>query len=905
MTITDQLKTLIENEAVNEIIVFLKGLNEGEKKELGPELKKLNTYYSEFVDLSTMQKPEGSFVAGRSYGARARGQQGLVLAIASFVCLDKKGFEKTFYRASIFTKETLDQLLPWYTPSWFSQVLDDANTGNSYRLDYDLIMQLEAGGYFTPSPELILIHLPYLIFGNSSNREKISPEKAEEILLKYPDTLQKHFWYIFEYPSDIHHLSRYNKDLNGWQNLILKFATEGRLDRMRILRESLLTANRNFNKVLAGWFMELFSFLKPNKEELQALAPELLMMLDSKHSTAVSLALNSLKQLKQLDYNAFITHLPQVILSGTKAILTSVLQLSETICRQHADARQAIAIQLCQLFLNKEESLQQKTAKLISTYAFPASEALQQQLQMYADTMLTSIRPLLLSDPVTIELADDTASETRPLIGEHNMIAPINTVEELIYFASQAFENNEFYHAELLPAALINLQHLITEDVLVQLQPAFKRAEKLHARPTGNMGHLDHFLTKFLLAYAKQDENTIPWDVKEAYVQPYTLLWQHALEKLKAKDQRPLLSTPTHTPGWIDPAVLVNRLSQYKDQLPQDLDLQIAICRCALEDTTAAIALAKQLLTGDNRDLLLFLFGQSGITPKKGNAWIQAANRKGIDLAVHTIPSVYLNGDFKWKTAQEHYLAYGAYNRETHEYERVPATRTSIQISFPEVTPLSGPDPLLQEYLVRQAKFYSIPAADVPRLLSLTPANPSLMLANIIQYFMPLSGMYEVAETTAITAAITWLKEQAVSYRPTVHLFIATCMLHADKTIRALAAECWITGVSTHTLQSEETGYIIGIHQSLEWAPLKRFTDLLTDHMMQISKQHNEALELLLSVVIECLPDNPVKQLKKLLEIFAEVLAVNGHKVTRPLLKAKLTTWTAIPGYKKLIATLS
>lgn len=904
MTIIDKLKDLIEKGLSNEIIVFLKGLSEDERKSLIPVLKELNVYYSEFVDLATMAKSDKQWQVGHSYGSRARGEQGTALSIASFICLDKKGFEKGYFPAGMMKQDILDQILPWYVPSWFKQLLEDINRGNSYRLDYDLIMQLEATEYFTPSPELITTHLPALIYGTNFIEQRAYTAK-EEFLLRYPDTLNKHFWYIFEYPTAIHTLNRYSETPTGWKDFILKFTGEGRLDRMRVLRESLLTANRNFNKILVGWFMDLFISLKPSEKELRTLQPALMTLLDAKQTISVSLALNFLKQLKDLDYNTFITHLSQIILSGTKSILTTALQLSETICKEHDEVRQPVCIHLCQIFLNKEKAIQLKAAKLITTYGFPASETLQHQLQLFSDTMLTDVRPLLLTNPVTVILADEELPDEVLLIGEHNLIQPVNTVEELIYFASQVFENNEPHHAELLPAALINLQDQITEDVLIQLRPALKRAANLHARPTNNMGQLDYQLTNFFLRYFKQSGYVGPRKIEDAIVNPYILLWQYALEKLEAKDTVPLLSTPTHTPGWIDPVVLVNRLSQYKDKKPDDLDLQIAICRCALEDTTAAIALTKQLLTGEYRDLLLFLLDKSAVTFKDGNAWIQAANRKGIDLPTGKIPSVYLHGNFNWSTESEPYLAYGTYNRETNDYNRIPSFRTSILIKFPAVEPLHETAPLLQEYLVNRAMFFSLSAADLQKILSLTPANPSLVLANIIKSYMPLSATYEVNETTVITAAITYLKDFLLPYTATAKLFIATCMLHPDKTIRALAAECWITGVSYKKLNSDKIGQIIGIHQSVEWAPLKRFTDLINEHMMQVSKQHNEALEILLSACIELLPDKPVKNLKTLLEIYTEVLAVNGHTITHPIVKERLKAWGSSAVLKKLVSKMN
>ena len=60
-----------------------------------------------------------------------------------------------------------------------------------------------------------------------------------------------------------------------WIFLFSTFVTEGRLERFRVLQASLLASNRNFNKVLSGWFAQLFTELEPTKEELLRLQKEL------------------------------------------------------------------------------------------------------------------------------------------------------------------------------------------------------------------------------------------------------------------------------------------------------------------------------------------------------------------------------------------------------------------------------------------------------------------------------------------------------------------------------------------------------------------------------------------------------------------------------------------------------
>src|SRR3954465_6539417 len=108
MAIIDKLKDLIEKGLSNEIILFLKGLSEEERKCLIPVLKELNAYYTEVVDHTTMAKPDDHWQVGHSYGPRARGEQGLTLSIASFICLDKKGFEKSYFPVGMIKQDFLD-----------------------------------------------------------------------------------------------------------------------------------------------------------------------------------------------------------------------------------------------------------------------------------------------------------------------------------------------------------------------------------------------------------------------------------------------------------------------------------------------------------------------------------------------------------------------------------------------------------------------------------------------------------------------------------------------------------------------------------------------------------------------------------------------------------------------------
>ena len=79
---------------------------------------------------------------------------------------------------------------------------------------------------------------------------------------------------------------------------------------------------------------------------------------------------------------------------------------------------------------------------------------------------------------------------------------------------------------------------------------------------------------------------------------------------------------------------------------------------------------------------------------------------------------------------------------------------------------------------------------------------------------------------------------------PVGHLLTALCMLHSDKTVRALAGELWIEKLRyPQGINSAHIGDILGQLEKESWAPLKRFTDLAMQSLINISfPRHNQAL---------------------------------------------------------------
>lgn len=931
MTHLEELEQLLTMEREDDILPFLQRLTPEERKALKPGLTKLANYYSEFIE-----------VGQNSWRSRMTAPQSKILTVATFVCYDKNSFQRTNFHFALFREGLLDKIISWYMPDWFNAWMQEMAEKDALpgEVNYRMMMELHNHGLLTLTPTLVVSRLPMAIYDKHRLYE---PAR----LFEFPITLSEHFWYLFEYPSSINFSDNTNSKKTGdtepnWKGFIQQYTGDGTINRMRVLEECLKAVNRNFNKLQVGWFVDLLTLLKPVKAELAQLQPLLLQALSSPQTKAVNTALGYLKVLaaeKEFNHQALLDHLPQVMATDKKNIITTTIQILEKAGKVRPEIKPQACLELCAAFLSKDEDLQAKAAKLILQWADKNDVALSEQLSQYSNSMLASTRTVLqelMKDHPETEVAVYEKTERLPLIGEHNRIVP----DDLIFFASQVFENNVTWHFDLLPAMLLAAQDTMTTETLWQLEPAFQRAATVLKRPSGNMGLLDITQAVFFLNYGKwMADNDVAYTVKlneakgaqhwwrtrhempelehwktsrteTAVYMPHRKLLILALKKIREKDPLPLLSTPTHEPAWIDPEVLVQRMTRYLSAgvQPDILDLQIAIARCALQDTAAALALVQQWPAGEYRQLFTFLLDASALPQGPFTieaAWMQAGLTKAplttydafAGFSYSRLPIALLNGAYEWKTGGKPYLAYGKYNAEKSGYDRYMSEELVMDITFPKGDILKGSSPLLQEYLNGVGQYMSVSITDVARLLLLTPNHPDVLLARVMHSCQRSSGFYEVNETGIVLNALKTLHSLDIPPSEMRYLCIALCMLHGDKTVKGYAAEYWSSRLPDR-ISSEKLGQMIGMQQRVAWAPMKRFTDLIGTQT-QISRQQNEELETLLTACLAVFTETPVKDLKKLLEVYAEVLAINNSSISNTAVIQLLNAWQGSSTVKK------
>jgi hypothetical protein len=967
--VKEKLIAILEQQQQKELITFLQTLSTEQKKELIPVIKKLEKEY-----LTVQMVPTGPNTA--RYEQKGSETQRTILLLSAFVCFSRAEFERVNNAAYVLDKKILDAVLDWYCPDWFSDfvIKEGEQEFIIHYLNYGLAVDLMQRGHLRVSRELIAKLLPAEIYDERDGKAYYVPGK----LLEHPVTLEEHIWYLFEAESNIYHAGRWLRNVIGgskddgysaWGSVFKQYIGEGRLNRQRVLQESLHASNRNFNKLASGWFIDLFSKLEPSHEELLGLQKELFAVLGSPHSKPVNTVLQYVKRLmtdKAFERAGFLDYMAVLLSSATKSVVAATLGILEKLSEKHADDRLIISRSVLQVFIHADDELQSKAAKLIVANKASLDNSFISGLSVFADTMTTSARRLLddfLQTPKEA-MATLPVEEISPQVMPAALVPlpAVENLDDLVFLASQALDNNQSWHIDVLPAALIRWEPELQGAAVARLEPALQRALKLIKKGlTSVQGELDHMLSVFLIdigvlltrsrgedavaldklfnAYKQgSGSNTAYWqnigsdtsymagvgtDRENSVYIPYKQLLLLAVEKFRRGDTLPLLSTPTHEPGWIVPKVFVERLLQYQQasQWPDDMDLQVAISRCYLENAGDAIELAEQQLQGEYRNLCLFLFGKQ--EDPQGDfhhptAWMVASLALQVkkqypafeSFGFYQRPFSCYTGQFDWESIHGEHTN-DRYDHQLGKYVEHTSRYQFLKVYFPKKENEEAPDTaqaarplLLYDLLGLKKHYFDIQHSDIRRLLMLIPGNPEPLLAHIMDTHLTYSTFWEESSKKTIIAVLQCLHEIWDRTGNMAHVFIGACMLSSDKTAAGIAAEIWLKQVSFGKIDSASLGKAIGLHECVEYAPMKRFTDLVNQRLLRVSALHNRELQVLIEYVLQELPDEPVTNLKKLLEVFLENLELNKAAVTNSLVIDKLGAWQKNTGVKKIATQL-
>ena len=336
---------------------------------------------------------------------------------------------------------------------------------------------------------------------------------------------------------------------------------------------------------------------------------------------------------------------------------------------------------------------------------------------------------------------------------------------------------------------------------------------------------------------------------------------------------------------------------------PDSLDFQIALSRVALDDTEEAVRLAEQELAGEYRELLLFLFKPEARPngPFTFQAvWMTAALVKSPDTVYDefkdfpysAVNRAYLTGDIPCDV----FTFEKPFGKVDRILQLIPPASKNVAIKwrfggyalYMAYRPCSR-IPLLVE------TFWKVPLRekDLKRFLLLSPNAPRIWLALLVRDRVRDAYWNDLELARLNLVALDTLRELDLEWRGGMALtYLAVCLLSIDRPVRLCAANLWGELVEKDLIDNVALGRVLGKIQALEWAPAQRVSGLVVEMLINRSSFHNKELSVLFVSFLSCLPENPVKDLKRLLEVFAELQTVNNWpKVTYAPLLCLLETW--------------
>lgn len=540
-------------------------------------------------------------------------------------------------------------------------------------------------------------------------------------------------------------------------------------------------------------------------------------------------------------------------------------------------------------------------------------------------------------------LSEEPPLEAIRICREDNRIPFPANKEDFLFQLSRLFDMEENWEIETTIAAIIAFHPQLDKEDLNRMEPIFQRAANIVANSwepyedllatflleyqrlwaqtdNSNTGVLRNMFTRLEERLKGIDKNRGAYDErsfkrlanwKPGYSNatcftPIKQLWLGVIRQIKGGNTLPLLSTPTHTPAYLQATELIRRLAVYQEagKKPCSWDFQLAIARCALEDKEEAIVTARQLLQDEYLHLCLFLLDENTQPEPPYNhptAWVAAGLVKAPEtefeafksFACNTLPHNHLTGDYEWKEVKPKENSYETDRRllqlDFHKWHKY-IERNSHQ--------------LWQEHLIINSKYNMDDSRYMEPLLCCYPNRPEPLIAQIISHYMAFGSPQEDSKRT-LACALRMLLSFHCQLKEMSLLLLSGSLLFVDKTVRSYAAELWIEGLSTGRINNHRVGEILARLINMELAPLKRFTTQVYESMYKRSAFHNRQLEELLTVFISGLPDKPVTGLKQLLELYLELLTINRSKVTNEQLLQRLQEWATNSNLKKVTTSLN
>ncbi|MDJ0365795.1 DUF6493 family protein [Hymenobacter sp. H14-R3] len=744
-----------------------------------------------------------------------------------------------------------------------------------------------------------------------------------------------------------------NGETFTWLTLLPALVESGHLERADLLTRCLLALRRDFRRPFLIWFKELFLALKPTLAERLARQAELTELLAQTQATVVNFALG---QLKDLLPEPGFSLAPLLLVAdsllvrpdlktGLRTLLAGLVKLPP----QHPAHAPAVARLLATALAHPDAAVQERAAKglaallsaqkpLLAAAEIAALTAtIGQQAELLGAAARPALAPWLAANSgvsITATVTYQANAQFVPDISAATAIAPVAGWHELLFLTGQVLKQDDDpaaterwldgllrlrgqlpagYAAQLLPYVQQVFGWVLKDKPAAEV-PATVLGYAYGRGENGRAEMLQALLAGWFTGFQQPTLANVSLLQRYQLPDPLLLLEQQRLGWVETQLGRasaplPLLSTPSHAPHWLAPTALVEKLLAYQHHgvPPCPADLVLALARTAWQATPDA-ALARTALAALQHPGLRAL-----LTWFLAPAEAAAASRHPVplgQLAATASPGLPLADALPWLWAVAARTRYPEANlpelAPLADYPGVTAPWCPLSTQADDGLRLgpaaAGPPPSplllysLHAGLLDDRRYYLwMLKPNLPFLLTLLPQCPTSLHWHLIGTICH-TGDVGSEGRDVMQQALRALLPASARFSEATSTLLAVGLTHYAPICRALALEVLLTAVAQRRLAPAMLGYALGRILAAGLAPILRLTEQLAAGRA-LDALTDDALRQTLDALLPELPAAPPRNLRPLLDAYADLLARTRRPVP-PAAQPNLLAWQQVASLK-------
>ena len=746
----------------------------------------------------------------------------------SLLCLCRTSEELKEIKLSGETFSSNDQMILYMSRIYFSEILNLIETQEGKYLitlfksfsEEDLLNEFTFKILWTLYQKGIIAYNENLFIEKFFfwNNKHITDEPFVDFLLENKQISEKIFAIV---PQHITQEVPYPSD--AWKELYSILQAKGYFADRSIVGSHIEALLNPYKKNVLDFYCRIIETFEPTPQELLSYQSTLFALLSSDKTSVVNFVMKLIKEIaneKGFDFQSFADNF--ALCFTTQKIAKSQLIGLDILAKhykQQPPANIEYREQLAVLFTVPDVKLQEKVASLLTTYF--GGEGLAEVVVPYQDYLKGKAQDLL----ATLSPSENSENSHTSHSSHTPKIAPAartpHTWDDLLFLIGDCIRERSPLALDLFFERLNQLQAQIPADFSQQISPYQKQ---LGDQPFEFTTYrkcmrwvIDVWEGKATLSddiFGRKLYNPVP------FLRDKT---KRLLLKLKQGNSLPFVSTPTHTPFYIDAQTYLERIIQYEKagKTPMLEDVIVGLNRLLPTEVTEEQKQLALSLTGEYATALQYYFEvnkQIDVTDATRVLWGQVLRLKDVD-------GVFSELEIPQKTNLQ-----GLVRPFYLKYEVKPTKINGVERN--KIILEDNWDKTYATYVYYNefgANYYNVSPMskgkdeDIDYQLSV---NPRYIDGWLCKYLLTYAQGVDGESLTEATRVMSLLLQHNLPIYHSGWLMVATCLLAERKDLRDLATEYILLALQrgeTLTYLAEAIGTLL----AHKYAPIARFVEFL------------------------------------------------------------------------------